>query len=89
LRLTWRPSRLVRWETKPDSVKPTTLKFPLQLQAQTREGRTVLIFEGDFYFCPDKSTVCYIDKVQVHQPVRLMRQGPAQLTLKVPLQTGN
>lgn len=89
LRLTWRPSRLVRWENKPDSIKPDTLKFPLQLQAQTRAGRTVLVFEGDFYFCPERSTVCYIDKVQVHQPVRLIRQGPAQLTIKVPLQTGN
>ena len=88
LRLTWRPSRLVRWHKTPDSLRPETLNFPLELQAQTREGRTVLVFEGDFYFCPDKSSFCYIDKIQVHQPVRLIRQGPAQLTLKVPLQTG-
>ncbi len=60
-----------------------TIKYPMTIPLEARPGETELVLEASLYVCPENSTICTADNVQLTVPVRVTDDATKALSVTI------
>lgn len=74
----------------PNQKKASSLdlsKLPYSVNYKAAEGQTVIAMDIRGHFCDKDTQVCLTDTVRVKFPVRVKKNAPTELKIKIPLRS--
>lgn len=75
----------IAFQAEPKAFDLRNPRFPLEVPLRAAPGTSELTVDAVVYYCNDQSTACYVDKLRLKAPVRVVEAAPAALALTLPV----